>query len=75
MKSIKVSKNVTFTWDSIEVIEQMMRKTQRNFSVSVNILIADWVKRARAEYELKHPESIDTSDIDRIATAKVIKNV
>jgi len=61
-ESIKVSKNVTFKMENIDVIEQVMASSRKNFSQSLNIIIDSWARmrsemtRARIEQQKVNEE-------------------
>lgn len=70
---IKVSKNITLTMENVNVITQMMAKTRKNFSFTVNYLLEDWVKvrtYLANKQELTKEEEKPFKDIKK---AKVIK--
>lgn len=53
LRNLKVSKNVTFELDNLMVIQQLMARTKRNFSQTVNILIKNWVTMNKIYEEQK----------------------
>jgi len=65
MTNLKVSKNVTFEMDNLMVIEQLMTRTRRNFSQTVNILIRNWVTMNRMYEEQKKTDDQRVEEIQK----------
>jgi len=75
MRSMKFSKNVTLQGQNIELVQQYMYKTRKNFSATLNIIIGEWdkfsiqieaIKRAQQEQQ-------DINILKQAAKAKVVK--
>lgn len=70
---VKVSKNITLTLGNVEIIMQMMDKTKRNFSFTVNYILEDWVKVRKYLYQKTNLTKEEETQFKEIEKAKVIK--
>jgi len=79
---LKVSKNVTFEMDNLMAIEELMTRTRRNFSQTLNILIKNWITMQRQlkkvqddEEKIKQQYEKELREQEfRIRNAKAITN-
>ncbi|GAH59263.1 unnamed protein product [marine sediment metagenome] len=57
MKEMRVNRNATFKLGNLELIQDFMYKTKKNFSVTLNVIIEQWdefsiaIEKARRDQE------------------------
>jgi hypothetical protein len=71
---IKVSKNVTFKLENLMIVEQMMVRTRRNFSQTVNIILENWIRVTKMlDDQKKESEKINADRLKEITRAERYK--
>jgi len=74
-KNTHYGKNVTLTMENIQLITNHMRRTRRNFSQTLNIMLQEWdgvtlqIMKMKREQETKR----DLNYLEAVSKAKVIK--
>lgn len=72
MRKVKVSKSITLTLDNVMVIDELMTKTKRNFSWTLNYILSNWVELRQKISEARSNEALD-NQIKNLQKAKAVK--
>lgn len=62
-KDIRVSKNVTLTMESIEIVLGYSNRTKKNFSKTLDIIVKEWDNISLALARLQEKERLKAKEV------------